>query len=436
MKRKVSLVHHQIPSEEAEDSTVEVDPEDIDFGGAADGTRARMSDEKSHDPKAKDGSRRHYYDAKTITGGQKRSKVALPIDDKDFMGGKYAGKKVSKYDLGLKDEPKAKDEVDPSDASWTSNRSETEASDHEESWPVSTASKELLKGKLRALKDAEDLQVEMVAKKMVDDVERGRHVRGQLEKWQSALDLRVRLQPLVTLAQRLPSIPVYRALCEDEQVSAGQKASTETLNDLCLGLLKHLHADRLDDVEEALCLHDTVMSSVWKESLDKWHQKVSLISGDALNAKKQMKIINQSVWTLVETAMRDRERLVKRAFTPRTTVRPMVKDEDRVCAFDDGDFFALLVRDWVATEGAAGSGGVGNDVARAAGLVVHKVRQHRAGVDSRASKGRKLRYDVQDKIVGYMVPLRDPLLWPNEKIDAFFESIFQTDEQEANWNAS
>lgn len=424
MKRR--HVQGSIYSEESccsEDDLKDFDPEDADFGGLHDNTSSNRK-KKTMGCEKMDDSRSHYRDFKV----GRQSKVALPIDDKEFMYGKYAGKKIAKKELGFSREEKRAQEEQ-----LLLNWSESEDhGDPDEQCPSVNENDQKLKEQLAALKEAEVAQLEILAKKSIDDVEKGRQVRQQLEKWQKSLDLRVRIQPLITLAQRVPDVETYSVLCKDEQVASLKENIEEHLQDICERIMAtaevFLDTGLLPDrskisMEQRLNLLDKELSFVWRESLDGWHQKVSLITANSeiVKGKKQMKVINQSLWNQVEAAMRDRERLLKRAFTCRTGIQSIAGSSSRgrkVTVFDDLDFYSLLVRDWVAGNGTA-------DAASAAGLIVNKIKIAQIkGVDPKASKGRKLRYDVQDKLVNYMVPINDGFRWPDEKIDAFFESIF------------
>jgi protein AATF/BFR2 len=50
-------------------------------------------------------------------------------------------------------------------------------------------------------------------------------------------------------------------------------------------------------------------------------------------------------------------------------------------------------------------------------------RTRRGDVDPKASKGRKIRYDVHEKLVSLMVPIQNEL-WTEEQKDELFGSLF------------
>lgn len=451
------------------------DPEDADFGSTFDSRggqskRVRYQTSSSSSSSQLDGSRQHYHNLPGRSGpgdgrpSRLRSKVPLPIDDETFMDGKYAGRKVSRADLGFAGET-SKDDDDEVEVE---EEEQEEEEEEKSSWPLSASktgeasSKDKksdpsledndreLREQLAALQAAQERQLEMVATKAVEDAVRGAAVREQLAKWQAVLDVRIHLQPLLTASHRLP---LKRVIYETSMVDRDlQERVLSQLQDLCQRLAEGWDSSlpcspSLGEAwESRLSEWDARMSPKWRESLDQWHHKVSLNGPDALSAKRQMKVINQSLWNQMETALRDHDRLLKRAFTRRSDVIPIGEEpekddeikirfspilgQDATSAhFDDGDFFSLLVRDWIAS-GASATGLSGTvDAAKAAGLTISRVRVHRSGVDPRASKGRKLRYDVQERLVNYMVPVRDVTTqWSDDKIDALYASTFHQPE--------
>ncbi|KAH7105842.1 TRAUB-domain-containing protein [Auriculariales sp. MPI-PUGE-AT-0066] len=90
--------------------------------------------------------------------------------------------------------------------------------------------------------------------------------------------------------------------------------------------------------------------------------------------------------------------------------------------WDDMSFYQSLLRDIIETRGGGSAGGGGaepwqlNKTKRAASKNLKQT------VDTKASKGRKLRYTVHDKIQHFMVPIRAGA-WHEEQIDELFASL-------------
>jgi protein AATF/BFR2 len=68
--------------------------------------------------------------------------------------------------------------------------------------------------------------------------------------------------------------------------------------------------------------------------------------------------------------------------------------------YDDGDFYGQLLREFLESAGTDAAAAAGADALRAG-----RGAKRRKAVDRRASKGRKLRYTVHEKLVNFMVPV-------------------------------
>ncbi|CAD6889691.1 unnamed protein product [Tilletia laevis] len=108
--------------------------------------------------------------------------------------------------------------------------------------------------------------------------------------------------------------------------------------------------------------------------------------------------------------------------------------------FDDSDMYSHLLRELIESKGgrsssstntpAAGGGGLAGDggaqfnadlTLLAPGLLNGGKKAKRA-VDTRASKGRKIRYEVNEKIANFMPPV-PRLLWDEDQIDRLFSKL-------------
>ena len=71
--------------------------------------------------------------------------------------------------------------------------------------------------------------------------------------------------------------------------------------------------------------------------------------------------------------------------------------------YDDGEFYSQLLKEFVEANATGGSelAATNNNRANSSSVKRRKV------VDRRASKGRKLRFDVQEKLVGFMAPVEE-----------------------------
>lgn len=108
--------------------------------------------------------------------------------------------------------------------------------------------------------------------------------------------------------------------------------------------------------------------------------------------------------------------------------RPEEEPEDSTTdIFDDTDFYQSLLRDVI--DARSGSNGVTAGLEgitadwRSAQQQRKKARQKT--IDTRASKGRKLRFEVHEKLQNFMAPAPQPggTAWHEEQIDELFASL-------------
>ena len=151
----------------------------------------------------------------------------------------------------------------------------------------------------------------------------------------------------------------------------------------------------------------TASSSFIDSALDRWHRRAVVVSslGAAKGGSSQLRALNQSISSQVAAMMRDSSKLVERSRISKDTCpRPLgFKDEDNESSFhyptlwshesyDDGEFYQQLLREFLSKSNEGGLLGAGGKISS----------KKRKAVDRRASKGRKVRYHVHDKMVNFM----------------------------------
>lgn len=182
---------------------------------------------------------------------------------------------------------------------------------------------------------------------------------------------------------------------------------------------------------------DESLSSFKNSVLTKWSHKVQSASGaSALNSTK-FKAINQSAAQQVEANLLDMDRLIKRTRLNRRNVTPLgyveesneSKNDDEYQhpskrdrsinenenIFDDEDFYKVLLNDLIDKKMS--------DSNPVNGLTIQLTRTKiKKNVDTKATKGRKLNYSVQDPIQNYEAP-NGKFKWNDEQIDEFFAGL-------------
>ncbi|KAI0955119.1 hypothetical protein AcW1_006797 [Taiwanofungus camphoratus] len=305
-----------------------------------------------------------------------------------------------------------------------------------------------------------------------DDRQKGKAVSRQITLWDTLLDARIQLQKVANAANRLPvntqlqSYASHQSVLDSLESMLGEAAAlSEELFILQESLLEHNESVSAPPrkhrrVDDETAPHDysehlrdlsssaSTLEASWHahlvHTLAKWSAKVQAVAPSVLlgnrnsfNKDDKGKI---GVVSMVDEMLRtEGGKLLSRTRTQRSKGarlgsgdnfnKPAVDDvdaEDREDpeVFDDLDFYQQLLRDVIKARG-------GNDSQAGDQDWVAQQREKKAKrklkVDTKASKGRKLRYEVHPKLQNFMVPV--PVAqgaWHDEQIDGLFSSLLGT----------
>ncbi|KAJ6624963.1 apoptosis antagonizing transcription factor-domain-containing protein [Mycena sp. CBHHK59/15] len=288
-----------------------------------------------------------------------------------------------------------------------------------------------------------------------DDRRKGKAVAQQIVLWETLLDARIRLQKSATAANRLPS---SSDLSKFAQTPECRQALDKVLDEA------FLLSDELFDLQEKLLsanetiiapprkrrrlgsdatpsdfstqLHEATSAASALEhafhshlvqTLSKWSSKIQAVAPSALlpsnrNAFSSRNSQNlKSAAQLIDETLFDHRKLLARTQVRRgkgVRLGDTRDEEDKVDieVFDDADFYQQLLRDIIDSRG---NGGLGTED----WMSVQKQKKAKQKVDTKASKGRKLRYEVHEKLQHFMVPVPVVGMWHEEQIDELFSSL-------------
>ncbi|KAF9433880.1 hypothetical protein BGZ76_008862 [Entomortierella beljakovae] len=339
---------------------------------------------------------------------------------------------------------------------------------------VTETSKEMQE-ELQKIQQEESELLKNMTKSATDDVEKGNHVKAQMTLWETLLDTRIRLQKPVALMNTFPQPAVYDEFLTNESAEPLEESKQQlrsfidTLITVRTSLLRNLpdvkvpksNKRQLSDLEDESSqdMDDELWESkTWKDieglddgwrsyrnnTLEKWSNKVQIASGIPLN--KKFKAMNQGIMTQISQTMVDKERLLKRTQLKRSEyhilgTEPEEKEEEdendttektpvssKLDAhlsnhdeeiFDDTDFYQQLLRELIESRM------VDNDDPTAMGMrwaALRQTKQTKKQVDTKASKGRRLRYHVHEKLQSFMAPIPAGT-WHEEMIEELFSSL-------------
>ena len=302
---------------------------------------------------------------------------------------------------------------------------------------------------LQAFREEEEQTKKLVDTK-AQHVSKGKAVRAQRTVWERALHARIRLQKVMTGAAKLPTALACRGLKRAspetresfETLSKVARKTMRTLSALQTALManiadiastSNLGADATvigvdDDLDDAWTKHDAgyrAFANYRDSTCDRWYRKSAVSVGKAVGggAGGGLKAFNQSISQQVSSTMRAPARLIEKSQPPkrsapirvgerRAAVRSEEADDDdenkaetvnvdgldegearESELYDDVDFYEQLLKEFLES---------GNDAGVAGGpSVVSKQIKRRKNVDRKASKGRKIRYHVQEPLVNF-----------------------------------
>ncbi|GAA5895296.1 AATF family protein [Sporobolomyces salmoneus] len=390
-------------------------------------------------------------------------------EEEEVYEGEFAdllGPAGTDEDSNQEEEEDSQDE----DSNGLDNEEEEDDEEQEEEEEVSTKPSK----KVTAKQQDERVMMKELKQAASADVEKGRDVKKQLAFCDNLLESRIRLQKATAAANLLPQpflAPTFFShpdLTSEVQQTFSELASlSEELFSLRQDLIKENEKIEVEDefgesrkrkrraVDEGdtddwtfdtlkdLAQLETTIEPFLRQTVTKWSDKVLAASGQSLtSSSKKFKAINQNSMAQIDHSLSstERERLIKRtrvrrgegkvvgggkglvplegeSSTDAATAGEKGKEIDEEC-FDDNDFYQQLLREVVESRMLDLDDATMNTL-RLASARGKKVKKQ---VDTRASKGRKIRYHVHEKIQNFMIPI-EAATWHDEQIDELFASL-------------
>jgi len=291
-----------------------------------------------------------------------------------------------------------------------------------------------LEEELAAVAASEAAAAQALRARAAEERRKAAAVAAQVRVWEALLELRIRLQKPLRDAARLPAAPAARrALAAASPDAAAALAALALEAGRTAALLGQLRgallqaaggppapppaadADGCDALWAALEAGAAAAAPFRDAAIDKWHAKATLAASAAAAGAGPLRALNQPVSAQVAAALADGARARRRCAPPRSAVLPRLceppqppppaaadgdQEERDLEVYEDGEFYAQLLKELVEAGGEAG-------------VVAPRAAKTRKEVDRRASKGRKLRYTVMPKLVNFVAaPLAPPELPP------------------------
>jgi protein AATF/BFR2 len=286
------------------------------------------------------------------------------------------------------------------------------------------------------------------------DATKGRAVKQQRATFDALLNARIKLQKGLTAANQLAA---RTQPFEDADTDAFKSAETaaltlwSTLEDLRLTLVD---AQTQDDSKKrkrpSPATTSTSTSSLWKRMaelesdslahrraiLDKWSLKVRGSATATTLANSKTKLLGSSGAQQTITAVLDAHvasETADRSSKRLKSTQGSTSDPNEVKVYDDTIFYQSLLRDLVSQR-MSSTDAITNGLdtlhilpSRSGAGAIHPVTGMRKDkvkreVDTRASKGRKMRFDVHEKLQNFMAP-EERGIWTKRAREEFFASL-------------
>ncbi|KAL9047068.1 MAG: hypothetical protein Q9214_000260 [Letrouitia sp. 1 TL-2023] len=274
-----------------------------------------------------------------------------------------------------------------------------------------------------------------LSKAAQSDIAKGRAIKQQRTTFDTLLSTRLRLQKALIAANTLPTASRNNAR-DDEAIRAAEKAALKlwsTLDSLRSSLYSQSEpqtfepdsSTSLSSLWTRMQSHETHFHAHRRTILDKWSLKTappsSLSHSKFLSQSTQLPLSSVLDQQLSGSNM---QKLLSRSRTPRSCAPAQASAAAAAAAdkrnataaatedptiYDDADFYAQLLRELVDQRMANVNQfdgltmPMGNRVNGIPGIKDRSLRIKK-NVDTKASKGRKMRYTVHEKLQNFMAP--------------------------------
>ncbi|KAK0425596.1 hypothetical protein QR680_009278 [Steinernema hermaphroditum] len=164
-------------------------------------------------------------------------------------------------------------------------------------------------------------------------------------------------------------------------------------------------------------------------TLKKWDERARLSGAASIkNAKKDFSVFDLSVLSQIQKILADKNRLIRRTQMKRSDIERIGMTDSEathdVELFDDDDFYQNLLKELIEKKSAQTSDPI--EMSRQ-WLELQNLREKRSKkrvVDTKASKGRKIRYVSIPKLVNFHPAMPESIPWSHEKRNELFKSLF------------
>lgn len=272
------------------------------------------------------------------------------------------------------------------------------------------------------------------------DIAKGQAVKKQRKTFDTLLNTRIRLQKALISTNSMAAEGHKEATPSTSSIEAAEAAALTLLNnltDLRLSLEEsRTGSKRKRDTFDA----QTPSSEIWnsisnaeksamphrRAILERWSNKTRATT--VTNNKNRLNASATQTLTEVLDTQLQSSHLITRTQTPRSCAPIQSNASNKgsqpdPAIYDDADFYGLMLKELLEQRSAENAnGGAAEFVVQAPWQVAREAKTKKI-VDTKASKGRRLRYTVQEKLQNFMAP-EERGEWSERQRDELFSSLF------------
>jgi protein AATF/BFR2 len=295
----------------------------------------------------------------------------------------------------------------------------------------------------RIMNEEQKTVVATISQAAKADAEKGNAVKQQRKTFDSLLNVRIRLQKALVASN---SMTAENEKPQDDALpyQAAEEAAIKLLNtlDAMRQELTNAGTSTTNTKKRKRTVDiNTPSSAIWvglqssepaavttrQTTLEKWSARVKDATAHPVSRRLNTAITQQTITDVLQEQLSNSERLVKRTKMPRSCapVQAKLKLTEDPNIYDDADFYQLLLKELVdqrmmdSSNTSAPLGDGGRPIAQWTAVKEAKTKKN---VDTKASKGRKMRYTVHEKLQNFMAP-EDRTAWEQDAIDRFFGTL-------------
>lgn len=270
------------------------------------------------------------------------------------------------------------------------------------------------------------------------DVEKGKAVKKQRGTFDALLNVRIRMQKSLIATNSLAAEAGEGEEDGNDAMRAAERAAFSlwtALNEFRANLQEARTGTKR---KRSNLSTDSPTRELWSQMqslqasqrpqreaiLNKWSARSRSATAVLASSKGRLSnVTEQRLSDVLSAQLLDSSRLVKRTRMARSCAPIQAKAgvQESADIYDDADFYGVLLKELL--EQRSSSTGVGSEFTFDAPWQAVRDAKMKKVVDTKASKGRKLRYTVHEKLQNFMAP-EDRGTWGERQVDELFGSLF------------